>query len=173
MPSLSIIIPVYNVEKYLSKCLDSILVDNSFTGQVMCVNDGSTDGSLAILEQYASKYPNIEVHSQSNAGLSVARNTGFDKATGDNVAILEGDDYWTSPNHIQMQLDYLEQHRECVLTTTPIFYNGNYDVDYYNSIAEFESIYTTKDFLRWNRIANMSACVIRNAVLKKNIFSNL
>lgn len=99
MPSLSIIIPVYNVEKYLPKCLDSILVDNSFTGQVICVNDGSTDGSLAILEQYASKYPNIEVHSQSNAGLSVARNTGFDKATGDYVFFVDSDD-WIFPETI-------------------------------------------------------------------------
>lgn len=56
MPLLSIIIPVYNVEKYLRQCLDSILVDNQFTGQVVCVNDGSTDGSLAILKSV--KRPN-------------------------------------------------------------------------------------------------------------------
>lgn len=99
MPSLSIIIPVYNVEKYLRKCLDSVLADNQFAGQVICVNDGSTDGSLAILEQYASKYPNIEVHSQSNAGLSVARNTGFDKATGDYVFFVDSDD-WILPKTI-------------------------------------------------------------------------
>ena len=64
---LTIIIPVYNVEKYLEKCLDSVLVGNRFSGQVICVNDGSTDGSAAILEQYAAKYPNIEIITQSNA----------------------------------------------------------------------------------------------------------
>lgn len=93
MPSLTIIIPVYNVEQYLPKCLDSVLVDNQFTGQVVCVNDGSTDGSLAILEQYAEKYPNIEIISQSNAGLSVARNTGLDRATGDYVFFPDSDDW--------------------------------------------------------------------------------
>lgn len=99
MPSLSIIIPVYNVEKYLVKCLDSVLVDNQFKGQVICVNDGSTDSSLSILEEYAVKYPNIEVYSQSNAGLSVARNTGFDKATGDYVFFVDSDD-WIFPETI-------------------------------------------------------------------------
>ena len=92
-PSLSIIIPVYNVEKYLAKCLDSVLVDNQFTGQVICVNDGSTDGSLAILEEYAATYPNVEIISQSNAGLSAARNTGLDHATGDYVFFPDSDDW--------------------------------------------------------------------------------
>lgn len=94
-PSLSIIIPVYNVEEYLKQCLDSILVDNQFTGQVICVNDGSTDGSFAILNQYAAKYPNVEVYSQDNQGQSVARNTGLDKAKGDYVLFLDSDDYYS------------------------------------------------------------------------------
>lgn len=94
-PSLSIIIPVYNVEKYLAQCLDSVLVDNQFTGQVICVNDGSTDGSLAILNQYAAKYPNVEVYCQENQGQSVARNTGLDKAKGDYVLFLDSDDYYS------------------------------------------------------------------------------
>lgn len=95
MPSLSIIIPVYNVEKYLAQCLDSVLVDNQFTGQVICVNDGSTDGSFAILNQYAAMYPNVEVYSQDNQGQSVARNTGLDKAKGDYVLFLDSDDYYS------------------------------------------------------------------------------
>jgi len=95
MPSLSIVIPVYNVEKYLKQCLDSVLVNNQFTGQVICVNDGSTDGSLAILNQYAAKYPNVEVYCQENQGQSVARNTGLDKAKGDYVLFLDSDDYYS------------------------------------------------------------------------------
>lgn len=95
MPSLTIIIPVYNVEAYLKQCLDSVLVDNQFTGQVICVNDGSKDGSLAILNQYAAKYPNVEVYSQENQGQSVARNTGLDHANGDYVLFLDSDDYYS------------------------------------------------------------------------------
>ena len=90
--TLSIIIPVYNVESYLAQCLDSVLVDNNFTGQVICVNDGSTDGSLAILEQYAAKHDNIEIITQANAGLSAARNTGLNAANGDYVFFMDSDD---------------------------------------------------------------------------------
>lgn len=97
METLSIIIPVYNVEKYLAKCLDSVLVGNAFTGQIICVNDGSTDNSLTILEQYAKQYPNVEIITQPNAGLSAARNTGIKAAKGEYVCFLDSDDYW-EPN---------------------------------------------------------------------------
>lgn len=106
-PTLSIIIPVYNVEAYLSKCLDSIFVDNAFTGQVICVNDGSTDGSLAILEQYAARYPNLEIVSQANSGLSVARNTGFDRAIGDYVFFPDSDD-WIFPGSLDKILSQID-----------------------------------------------------------------
>ena len=99
MSVLSIIIPVYNVEQYLRQCLDSVLLDNQFTGQVICVNDGSTDGSLAILEEYADKYANIEIISQPNAGLSAARNVGLKHATGDYVFFIDSDD-WIFPKSI-------------------------------------------------------------------------
>ena len=92
---ISIIIPVYNTEAYLRQCLDSVLVGNMFTGQVVCVNDGSTDGSLAILEEYARNYPNVEVYSQENQGQSVARNIGLDHAKGDYVLFLDSDDYYS------------------------------------------------------------------------------
>ena len=91
---LTIIIPVYNVEGYLRECLDSVLVDNGFTGQVICVNDGSTDESVAILEEYKKKYPNVEICNQENQGQSVARNTGMDHAKGDYILFLDSDDYY-------------------------------------------------------------------------------
>lgn len=107
MPSLSIIIPVYNVEKYLRQCLDSVLVDNQFTGQLICVNDGSTDNSLAILEGYATKYLNVEIISQPNAGLSAARNAGLKHATGDYVFFPDSDD-WIFPNAIDKIMSKVE-----------------------------------------------------------------
>ena len=125
MPSLSIIIPVYNVEKYLRQCLDSILVDNQFTGQVICVNDGSTDGSLAILEEYAEKYPNIEIYSQENLGQSVARNTGLDHAIGEYISFIDSDD-WVFPNTINQVLCRIK----------------NEDVIYFNAKKYFEETQT-------------------------------
>lgn len=97
MINLSIIIPVYNVERYLAKCLDSILVGNAFTGQVVCINDGSTDNSAAIIEEYTKQYPNVEIITQVNSGLSAARNAGIKAAKGDYICFLDSDDYW-EPN---------------------------------------------------------------------------
>ena len=99
--TVSIIIPVYNVEKYLRQCLDSVLLDNHFTGEVICVNDGSTDSSVEILEQYKSKYENITIIDQPNTGLSAARNAGLKKATGDYVLFLDSDD-WIGENALQV-----------------------------------------------------------------------
>lgn len=89
---ISIIIPVYNVAKYLPECLDSILVANQFTGEVICINDGSTDNSNNILEQYAQQYPNIKHLSQQNQGLGATRNNGLDIATGKYVFFIDSDD---------------------------------------------------------------------------------
>lgn len=92
MFSLSILIPVYNVEQYLPECLDSILVRNGFDGEVICVDDGSTDKSSEILAAYSKHYSNISVIRQENAGASAARNAALRIATGDYVMFVDSDD---------------------------------------------------------------------------------
>ena len=89
----SIIIPVYNVEKYLRECLESVLCQTYEDWETICINDGSTDGSATILEEYAAKDSRFKVISQSNGGLSVARNSGLEAASGDYVLFLDSDDY--------------------------------------------------------------------------------
>lgn len=79
----SIIIPVYNVEKYLRQCLDSVLAQTYPDWEAICVNDGSTDSSPAILKEYADKDKRIKVIHQSNMGVSGARNTGIRESQGD------------------------------------------------------------------------------------------
>jgi Glycosyltransferases involved in cell wall biogenesis len=125
--SLSFVIPVYNVEKYLVKCLDSILVGNQFTGQVICVNDGSTDESGKILEQYALKYTNVEIITQSNAGLSAARNAGIKAAKGEYVCFLDSDDYW-HPNVLDGLLEQVERDNLDVLRFRFQNVNEQYEV---------------------------------------------
>jgi len=90
----SIIIPVYNVERYLSQCLDSVL-NQSYDGdyEVICVDDGSTDGSPAILEEYAGKNDKIKIIRQENRGLGGARNTGLRAARGRYVWFVDSDDW--------------------------------------------------------------------------------
>lgn len=89
---LSIIIPVYNIEKYLSECLSSVFSQELDDFEVICVNDGSTDNSQAIIDSYASKHLNLRCINQPNGGLSDARNTGIDNSQGKLIFFLDGDD---------------------------------------------------------------------------------
>lgn len=89
---LSIIIPVYNTEKYLRECLDSIMIQEANGIQIVCINDGSTDQSLSILEEYKAKNESLVIVSQKNQGLSVARNTGILNADGKFILFLDSDD---------------------------------------------------------------------------------
>ncbi len=95
MPEISIIVPVYNVEKYLSKSLESLINQTFRDIEIICVNDGSTDGSGKILEDFARKDSRIKVICQENSGVSAARNSGIEAAQGRFVMFLDGDDYYT------------------------------------------------------------------------------
>lgn len=94
MPKFSIIIPFYNTEKYLKECLDSVFNQGFNDYEVIIVNDGSTDGSEKIINNYLKKYKNIIYLKQSNMGLSVARNNGVSKANGEYLLFLDSDDYY-------------------------------------------------------------------------------
>lgn len=96
----SIIIPVYNVEKYLRDCLDSVLGQTFADWEAICVDDGSSDGSSAVLEDYAKNDRRIKVISQENGGTAKARNTGMEAAQGDYIFFLDSDD-WIERNALQ------------------------------------------------------------------------
>lgn len=89
---ISIIVPVYNVSSYLRDCLDSILRQTYPSIEIICINDGSTDNSLEILNEYKNKDSRITVISQTNSGLSAARNTGLEVAKGEWVTFVDSDD---------------------------------------------------------------------------------
>ena len=89
---ISVIIPIYNVEKYLAQCLASVQAQTYANLEIICVNDGSTDGSLAILEAHASQDERITIVDKSNAGYGAACNLGLTGAHGDWISIVEPDD---------------------------------------------------------------------------------
>lgn len=97
---ISVIIPVYNVEKYLSACLESILIQSFRDLEIILIDDGSTDNSSMICDQYAKKDVRIRVFHKTNEGVSVARNFGLDNACGDFIMFVDADDC-LSPNSIQ------------------------------------------------------------------------
>ena len=92
-PIISVIVPVYNVEPYLTRCLDSILVQTFSDFELLLVDDGSSDCCGAICDTYAQKDSRVRVYHQTNAGVSHARNTGLDHARGQYVVFVDSDDY--------------------------------------------------------------------------------
>ena len=97
----SIIIPVYNVEKYLRECLNSVLGQTFPNWEVICVNDGSTDSSASILEVFATKDNRVRIVTQPNSGLSAARNVGLKHASGEYILFLDSDD-WLEVNALEI-----------------------------------------------------------------------
>ncbi|MBQ6992723.1 MAG: glycosyltransferase [Clostridia bacterium] len=94
MPKISVIIPVYNTEKYLKKCLDSVINQTYQDFEIIIVNDGSTDNSDKIIKEYTCKNPEkIKSYKKENGGLSSARNYGLSKATGEYISFIDSDDY--------------------------------------------------------------------------------
>lgn len=93
-PKVSIIVPVYNVERYLRQCIDSVLDQTYGNWEMIIVDDGSTDGSAAICDEYAEKNSRIRVFHKPNCGPSSARNAGMAEASGDYLIFLDSDDFW-------------------------------------------------------------------------------
>lgn len=94
MVAISIVMPVYNIEKYLKECLDSILNQTFKDFEIICVDDGSKDNSLNILNEYAKKDLRFKIISQENSGAGVARNNGLSRAQGEFIIFLDSDDYF-------------------------------------------------------------------------------
>lgn len=93
MIKYSFIVPVYNTEKYLKRCLDSLIRQTFLNFEIIIINDGSTDNSDKIMKKYEEKYSNVKVISQKNQGLSMARNEGVKKAKGKYIIFIDSDDY--------------------------------------------------------------------------------
>mgnify|MGYP005809625071 FL=1 len=93
MVKISVIIPVYNSEKYLERCLKSVIYQTYENLEIICVNDGSEDNSLNILEDFKKKDERVKIFSKENTGLSDARNHGIDKATGEYISFVDSDDF--------------------------------------------------------------------------------
>src|SRR5690606_18531829 len=91
-PLISIVVPVYNSEKYLPECIESILNQNYANIELIIVNDGSTDNSLSIAEKFSENDSRIKILSQRNSGVSAARNLGISIAQGDYIGFVDSDD---------------------------------------------------------------------------------
>lgn len=115
MPVVSVIIPVYNAEKYLRECLDSVINQTFKDIEIICVDDGSTDNSVNILNEYAERDNRVIVLKQNNSGPSKARNLGWDLAKGIYIAFLDSDDVWHR-RKLEIQHNFMIDNKEISLT---------------------------------------------------------
>ena len=109
MTLVSVIVPVYNVEKYLRRCLDSIINQTLKDIEIICVNDGSKDSSLDILKEYSQKDSRVKIIDQENAGLSAARNSGMEIASGEYIGYVDSDD-WVDLNFFEKLYNAAKKH---------------------------------------------------------------
>ena len=134
MPKVSVIIPVYNVEKYLCECLDSVINQTLKDIEIICVNDGSTDNSLEILKEYANKDNRIKVLTQKNQFAGVARNNGLKVATGEYIHFMDSDDILTNSAVYENLYNIVKNKNENIIkfgantfnTNTNSYFNDEY-----------------------------------------------
>ena len=117
MELISVIVPVYNVESYVAECIESIQNQTYMNLEIILVNDGSTDNSGDICDQYATYDERIKVIHKENAGVSAARNTGIEAANGDYIAFVDSDDY-IAPNMYEDMLRILKENDLDILECT-------------------------------------------------------
>lgn len=108
-PAISIIVPVYNVERYLARCIDSIINQTYKDWELILVNDGSTDKSQEICDKYRRTHQNIRILNSSRGGVSKARNSGIEAAKGDYLYFVDSDDY-LSPTHLAQYADVMNDY---------------------------------------------------------------
>lgn len=120
-PRVSVVVPVYNAEKFLEECLDSILKQTFQDFEVICVNDGSNDGSAALLASYAAMDPRLRVLTQENAGLSCARNAGMAVARGQYLWFIDSDDF-VAPESLEMLVKRMEETAADIVICNMLLY---------------------------------------------------
>lgn len=113
-PNISIIIPVYNAEAYIHKCVESILNQSYKSFEIILINDGSTDNSGSICDEYAKKDNRIIVQHKVNGGVSSARNKGIDMASGEYILFVDSDD-WIEPNALEILLTHINMNNSDVI----------------------------------------------------------
>ncbi len=151
MIKVSVIIPVYNMEKYLGQCLDSVLGQTLGEIEALCINDGSADTSLDILRQYQKRDQRVTIIDQQNQGVAKARNNGIRKAQGKYVIFMDPDDWYPSEGILEMLYAGAEQNQVAVAGGSFMdyhegIYNEEFEERYYGYHFEQEGVIEYKDY---------------------------
>lgn len=128
---VSIIIPVYNAEKFLEECLDSAILQTIKDKEIICIDDGSHDNSYSILQKYQEQYSNMKIFKQENKGAGEARNLGLQKAVGKYVSFLDADDFYLDANALEKMVDTCEKNQVQSCVGLIKMFDGDLVEDFY------------------------------------------
>lgn len=149
---ISVIVPVYNVAKYLHRCIDSIIGQSYKNLEIIIVDDGSTDGSSEICNEYQSKDFRIRVFHKPNGGLSSARNFGIEHATGSYLSFIDSDDW--------IKKEFYEKLSVGMKCGADVI-DSDYSIEYNNRIFKMRSIIDAGRYSRWSKLDNYVIPLIR------------
>ena len=173
---ITVIVPVYNVENYLNKCLDSLINQTYKNLEIIVINDGSTDNSGIICQEYAQKDNRIIYIEKENGGLSDARNVGLDKMTGSYVTFIDSDD-WVEPDYVEVLYNKLIEYQADIAVGNYCKFNES-DSNFYFHISGnyFEKLYDNVSIVDClndsNRLLNSALIVAWGKIYRKEIISN-
>lgn len=164
-PLLSIIIPVYGVEKYIAHCIESVIAQTYKNIEIIIINDGTKDRSADIAREYAKKDYRIKVYDFENGGISVARNRGLELATGEYIAFLDSDD-WIEPNTYEYCVECIKKH------SLDMIKFGIREIDVEHGIEEkfiFNNEFYSKPNIADHYFDNFMYVVVWNAVYSRGL----
>ena len=165
---ISIVVPIYNVEKYLKKCLNSIINQTYKNLEIILVDDGSTDDSGKICDEYAKNDKRIKVIHKKNGGLSDARNAGLDICTGDYIGFVDSDDYIELNMYEELLNDCIENNCDCSISTIIMEQeNGKSKIEPKIEISKIGSN------IDGHRLILLSNPATVNKLYKKELFNNI
>lgn len=164
---VSIIIPVYNVEKYLVECIESVLNQSHENIEVILVNDGSTDDSGKIADEYSLKDNRIKVIHKKNEGVSTTRNVGIDAATGEYICFSDADDYLKN-DYVEYLLDLILKNDADISLTKEMFTTFHTEQISKDCIEEYSAEKTTTEILIYNIPIGVYCKMFKREFLEKN-----
>ena len=172
-PLISIIVPIYNVEPYLQRCLDSIINQTYSNLEIILIDDGSSDKSPQICDEYASKDNRITVIHKKNGGLSDARNTGLDNCKGEFISFIDSDD-WVEQSYIETLLHALEQTNADISIANFIKTQFSYKYILKTYEHNFTILNSTEALAKlWNREEDSIFVTAWGKLFKKSLYTNI
>ena len=170
MPKVSVLVPIYNVEKYLEKCINSLLSQTLEDIQIILVNDGSKDNSGTIAKKYAEKNKDKVIYvEKENGGLSDARNYGLKYATGDFVAFLDSDDYIEKNAYEEMYNKAIEENADYVECDFIWEYPNKAKIDKQYKYQNKKEMLSFVRVVAWNKLIKRSLIIEHNLEFPKGL----